>query len=148
MRNLILSALLPLFVSACTLVSTQVVQLDPSRTFPPTPNVEVLLEKPKRAYTEIALLESRGDIGVGEADLLNSAREKAKTIGADAIVRVDVAHLYHPPVAIYDPWPDPFYWRWSRYRAFPPFPHPWGTYRVVGGGYSQTLKALAIKYND
>ena len=148
MLKLILAAVLPLLVSACALVSTHVVQLDPSRTYPATQNVEVLLEKPKRAFTEIALLESRGDIGVGEAELLNNAREKAKSVGADAIVRVDVAHLYHPPVAIYDPWTDPFYWRWSRYRAFPPFPHPWGTYRVVGGGYSQTLKALAIKYTE
>ena len=149
MRSTTLCALFfTLLVSGCALVSTHVVQLDPSRTYSPTQNVEVLLEKPKRPYAEIALIESRGELGVGEAELLNSAREKAKAVGADAIVRIDVEHLYHPPVAVYDPWADPFYWRWSRYRPFPPFAHRWGTYRVIGGGYTQTLKALAIKYTE
>ena len=130
------------------MVRTQVVPLDPARTFAPTENVEVLLEKPKRPFVEVALIESRGEIGVGEAELLLSAREKAKSVGADAIVRVDVVQYYHPPVAVYEPWGDPFYWRWSRHRPFPPYPHPWGTYRVLGGGYTQTLKALAIKYKE
>ena len=136
-----------LALSGCAMVSTHVVQLDPARTYAPTQNVEVLLEKPQRPYTEIALLESRGEVGITEAELLNHARDKARSIGADAIVRVEADRMYHPPVAIYDPWPDPFYSHW-RYRPFPPYAHPWGTYRVIGGGYSQTLKALAIKYKD
>ena len=137
-----------LVLSACAGVSTHVVQLDPSRTYAPTQNVEVLLEKPKRPYVDIALLESRGEVGVTEAELLNHAREKARTIGADAIVRVESDRVYHPPVAVYEPWPDPFYWHWYRHRAIPLHPHPWGTYRVIGGGYTHTVKTLAIKYKE
>ena len=133
-------------MSACATVTTQVVPLNPARTFAPTENVEVLLEKPNRPYDEIALLESRGELGVTESDLLNDAREKARALGADAIVRLDTERVYYPPVAVYDPWYDPFYWRPYRYRHVAPFAHPWGAYTVVGGGYSYVLKALAIKY--
>ena len=135
-----------LLLAACVTVSTHVVQLDPARTYPPTQNVEVLLEKPQRPFVEIALLESRGAVGTTEAELLNDARDKAKSVGADAIVRVEAQSVYHPPVAVYDPWYDPFYWHGHRYRMLPPFPHAWGAYRVVEGGYSVNLKALAIKY--
>lgn len=146
MRALLLSLLLVLLAAGCATVSTEVVQLDPARNLAPTQNVEVLFEKPKRPYIEIALLESRGAVGTGEAELLNDAREKAKALGADAIVRVEAERIYHPPVAVYDPWYDPFYWPGYRFRALPPFPHPWGTYRLIDGGYTYTLKAMAIKY--
>ena len=135
-------------LAACSMVSTHVVQFDPSRTYTPTQNVEVLLEKPKRPYIEIALLESRGEIGVTEPQLLNDARDKARAVGADAIVRIDSERVYHPPVAVYDPWSDAFYWRAYGYRPLPPFAHPWGGYRVIGGGFTETLKAIAIKYGD
>jgi hypothetical protein len=140
---------LALMLAACANVSTHVVQLDPSRTFSPTQNVEVLLEKPKRPHTEIGLLESRGGIGVTEAELLNDAREKARALGADAIVRVESEQQYQPPVAIYDPWYDPFYWSYRYHRAYPPpFVQPWAAYRLVGGGYTTTLKTRAIKYQQ
>lgn len=134
---------LTLLLAACATVSTQVVQLNPAQHYAPTQHVEVLLQKPTRPYIDIALLESRGG---SEAELLNDARDKAAALGADAIVKVEIERHFHEPVAVYDPWFDPFYWGYYRYRPFPPFPHPWGPYRVVGGGFSYTLKALAIKY--
>ena len=140
--------LLALLLSACAPVSTQVLQLDPTLKLAPTQQVEILFEPPTRPYTEIALIESQGQIGVGEVELLSDAREKAKALGADAILRVDVQQIYQPPVAMYDPLYDPWYWHGYRYRALPPYPHPWGAYRIVGGGYSQTLKAVAIKYQE
>ena len=134
-------------LAGCASVNTQVVQLDPARYYPPTQNVEVLLQKPARPHTEIALIESRGEIGASEADLLNDAREKAKALGADAIVKTELERTYHQPVPVYDPWYDPLYFGYYRYRPFPPFPQPWaGPYRFVGGGVSYTLKAMAIKY--
>ena len=143
----LIAAGLALLVAGCS-VTTHVVQLNPARTFEPTQNVEILLEKPTRPYFEIGLLESRGAVGVTEAELLNDAREKARKLGADAIVKLEAERVYQPPVAVYDPWYDPIFWHPYRYRPYPPFPHPWGAYRVIGGGHSYTMKALAIRYQS
>lgn len=143
LRCLVLAMTLAL--AACATVSTQVVELNPAQKHPPTQSVEVLLQKPTRPHVDIALIESRGG---SEAEMLNDAREKAKALGADAIVKLETERIYHEPVAIYDPWFDPFYWGSYRHRPFPPFPHPWGPHRYVGGGYSYLLKSLAIRYGD
>jgi hypothetical protein len=134
-----------LLLGACAGMSTRVVQLDPARQFPPTQSVEVLLQKPQRPYVEIALLESEG---YSEAELLNDAREKAKTLGADAIVRQELERVYHEPVTVYDPWYDPFYFGYPRWRPYAYYGSPWGPYRVVGGGYTYVLKTLAIRYSQ
>ena len=138
----ILSLAAAALLGACA-VDTKVVELNPAHRYAPTQSVEVLLQKPERPYVEIALIESSGG---SEADLLNDAREKAKALGADAIVRHETERVYHPPVALYDPRYDPFYFGYHRFRPYPFYGSPWGPYRVVGGGYTYTLKALAIKY--
>jgi hypothetical protein len=84
-----------------------------------TNSLEVLLEKPSRPYSDVALLESRGELGVPEADLVNDAREKARVLGADAIVKLESERLYRWPVALYDPWFEPYALGWYRYRPFP-----------------------------
>jgi hypothetical protein len=144
-----------LLLGGCATVRTQVVELKPAQRYAPTEHVEILLEKPERPYTEIALLESRGEIGASEADLLEQARREARALGADAIVRLEVTREYQPPVTLYEPWLDPFYYypryhRFHHYRPFGPFgpfpPFATRPYRVVGGGYIYRLKALAIRY--
>lgn len=143
-----LTPLLALALAACTTVSTQVVKLDPAREHAPTTQVEVLLAKPARAHVEIALLES---LGGSEAEILNDAREKARALGADAIIRIETERRHHPAVAVYDPWLDPFFHGNFRRRPFPPVPHPWAPgpwvpYRIVGERYSYVLKSVAIRY--
>lgn len=135
-----------LALSACASVSTQVVPLNPAQTFPPTQFVEILRQKPERPHIEIAVIESRGG---SEAELLNDAREKARALGADAIVRIETETRYHPPVAIHEPWHDPFYWRGNRHRYFSPFgpfSSPWGAYQMIPPSFSYVLKATAVKY--
>lgn len=132
-------------LTACASVSTHVVEFKPAQKYPPTQYVEVLLEKPARPHVEIALIESHGG---SEAEMLNDARRKAGELGADAIVKLETERLYHQPVAVYDPWYDPYYWGYYRHPAFSPIPHPWGPYRMIAGGYSYVLKALAVKYSD
>jgi hypothetical protein len=141
----LLTISIALLVSACSTVSTKIVELDPARKYAPTQSVEVLLQKPERPHAEIALIESSG---TSEADMLNDAREKARALGADAILKLDTERMYHPPVAVYDPWYDPYYWGYFRPRFYPPYYHPWGAYQVVGGYYSYAMKAVAIKYKD
>jgi hypothetical protein len=136
-----------LALTACASVTTQVVPLGAPQSYPPTQTVEVLLQPPTRPYTDIALIESHGEVGVSEADLLNDARERARTLGADAIVKTGLEPTYYQPFPVYDPWYDPLFYGYYRYRPFPPFPQPWtGPYRFVGGGVSYTLKSTAIKY--
>jgi len=136
--------ILALLLTACATVSTKVVELDPGRKYPPTQRVEVLLQKPTRPHVEIGLLESTG---TSEADMLNDAREKARQLGADAIVKLDTERIYIPPTAVYDPfYYDPFYWPYRRPYFYPY--HPWGAYQVVGGYYSYQMKSVAIKYTD
>ena len=133
-------------LAACAGVNTRVVQINTTHTFPPTQSVEVLLQKPERPHIEIALLEAEG---YSEVDLLNDAREKAKTLGADAIVRRELDRVYHAPMTVYDPWPDPFYFHYRRFGPYPYYDWPfWSPYRTVGGGYTYVLKAVAIKYTE
>jgi hypothetical protein len=140
-------ATLALTLAGCAAIDTHVVALDPAQHYAPSANVEVLLQKPTRPYTEVGLIESRGDIGISELALLEDAREKAKALGADAIIRTETQSLYHPPVAVYDPWYDPLYFGYYRYRTVLAYPYPWGeTYRLLGGGVSYVLKAVAIRF--
>ncbi len=134
-----------LMMSGCATVSTRVVPLDPALKLAPSQRVEILLEKPQRPHTEIALLESRGVAGGGEAELLEDARRTAQALGADAIVRIEVEKTMQPPVAVYDPFYSPFYSPYLLYR-YPYFGRYHGEYRLIGGGTVYTLKALAIKY--
>jgi hypothetical protein len=134
------------FLAGCASVTTHVVPLDPAQTYPPTQNVRLLLEKPDRPYTSIGLLESRGEVGTSEAELLSDIRTKARQIGADAVVKLESERLYQPPAAIYDPWYDPLFYRFH-YRAWHPFGPPYGEYRLVGGGYYYVVKALAIRFD-
>jgi hypothetical protein len=135
-------------LAGCATVSTHVVLLNPGARYPPTKNVRILLEKPKQPYHKIAIIDARGSIGGSEAQLLEEAREKAKTLGADAIVWLAGTTLYEPPVAIYDPWYDPFYYRMTYYQPFWWNPSYYGEYRLIGGGYYYTLKALAIRFEN
>ena len=137
-------------LGGCATVSTQVVQLNPAQAYPPTQFVEILLEKPARPHVEIAMLESRGE---SEAELFNDARAKAAALGADAIVRQEIQRQFHQPVAVYDPWYDPFYWgpypyRHRHYSPFAPVYPSLGAYHVLPGGFSYLLKATAIRYLD
>lgn len=132
-------------LAGCASVTTRVLQSNPAVRYPPTTNVEVLFEPPQRPYVQIATLESEGVYGVGELELLEDMRERAAQLGADAIVRTESREWYQPPMQIYDPMYDPFFFP-RRYYPFYPYGMPYGGYRWVGGGYYYTAKAIAIKY--
>lgn len=148
-------ALLIAVLGGCASVTTQVTVLDPAQKFAPTQTVAILMEFPPRPHVKLALIEAQGTLGGGEAELLEEARRKAQTLGADAIVRMEVSSVYYPPVQVYDPWyGDPFYWHF-RYSSRPYYffphgygPYPYSEYRWIGGGNVQTLKAMAIRYTQ
>jgi hypothetical protein len=141
-------------LAGCASVSTEVTLLDPAQNFAPTEQVAILYDYPPQPYVKVALIEAQGSVGGSESALLEDARMRARAIGADAIVRLEVTAVYYPPVPVYDP-PYAFYprYRYYPYRTFysPPYwysPYPYDGYRWIGGGDVQTLKAMAIHYTD
>jgi len=117
---------LTLLLNAC--VSSQVAMLDSSKSYPPTSHVEILLEKPTKQYKQIAIIEARGAEGHTDTQLLNSLVDKAKSIGADAIIPISKETKTTP-------------------GGFLLLPGTSG-YTAVGTGPSTLplLKAIAIKY--
>ena len=148
-------ALFAIAAAGCAAVSTDITVLDPAQKFPPTENVAILFDYPPQPYVKIALIEARGGVGGSESALLDEARKRARALGADAVVRLEVTAAYHPPVRVYDPAYANMFYPYYRYpyRSFyyPPYsyaPFPYDGYRWVGGGDVQTLKAVAIRYTD
>lgn len=141
--------------AGCASVSTKVTVLDPAQKFAPTRDVVILFDYPPEPYTRLALIESQGVVGGTEAELLDDARKRAATLGANAVVRLEVKSVYYPPMPVYDPtYANLFYssYRYPyRYYYSAPYPYamfPYDDYRWVGGGEAQTLKAVAIRYAD
>jgi len=54
--------------------------------FPKSRFVEILDKKPDEPYVVIATLETKGGIGISLPEILEGMRNKAKEIGADAII--------------------------------------------------------------
>ena len=149
----LIAALAAATLGGCASVATEITVFDQSRKFAPTENVVILLDYPPQPYVKIALIEARGTLDGSEAELFEEARKRAQTLGADAVVRLEVNAVYQPPMRVYDPaYANSFYSRYRYpYRSFfyPPYayaPTAFDSYRWVGGGTVQTLKAVAIKY--
>ena len=109
-------------------VNTQIAETNPAKKYPKTSNVEILHTKPTKPYEVIAVLDSVGGVGISEASVVNDMRERAKTIGADAIVVIGAASDRTPQQLMYNPW--------------------LGGYQTIGGGEYSKMRAAAIKYSS
>lgn len=145
-------ALLAFLAAGCTTIDTQVVPLTDRPAARTSEHVDLLLAKPKQPYRELARIETRGRIGVPEQELLAEARLQARQLGADALLRLESQQTWLPPVNVRDTWYDkrlsefPFHgWGpWSPWGWGPFGPDP--AFRTLGGGYSYTVKSVAIQY--
>lgn len=132
--------------------TTSVVMLDPSRQYAPTQSVTILLKPPTRPYVEIAKLESKGQPGEPETEVLEDTRERAQKLGAHAIVVQETTRHYQPPVVVEDPWPPQWLWyydRWYGYRYWfhpPAFPY-YPAARVFPGGQVYIVRSIAIRFS-
>lgn len=133
-------------LAGCAGVTTRVMEMHPQVRHAPSTHVDVLFEVPQRPHTRIAVLEAEGDYGVPEVRLLEDMRERARELGADAIVRTESREWLQPPAMVYDPMYDPFFLPRRYYHPFHPWVPPYGGYRWVGGGRYYTAKAIAIRY--
>lgn len=149
MRALLLAGLI-LVLSGCG-TTTSVLLLDPAVRHAPTSSVAILLKSPARAYVEIAKLESKGLPDEPETAVLEDARERAKQVGAHAIIVQESTSHYQPPVIIEDPWPPQLPWyhdRWFGYRHWfhpPPFAY-YPADRVLPGGQVYVVRSIAIRF--
>ena len=113
-----------LIISSCA--STSVVMLDEESSYSPTENVELLASPPTQPYKEMAILEARGPINTPLTDLLNSMKQKAAAIGADAVIYTQDASRHQSPGIMYNP--------------------VLGGYQTIGGGTVPIIRGIAIKY--
>lgn len=93
--------------------------------YPPTATVEFLDEAPTRPYVEIGPLDAPGEPGMLRAQVLAQLREKARALGADAVIVKDVS--YRAP---------------ATQRLNPTT----GYYETVGGQTVPAFKGIAIKF--
>ena len=80
-RILIITLLL---FSGC--IEGKVTLVEPYKSYPPSANVEVLMQKPARPFRTIAIVRAIGTPSSGDAELLAVLQGKAKSVGADAIL--------------------------------------------------------------
>jgi hypothetical protein len=113
-----------LILSSC--VTTSVVMTDNNLKYPPSQSVLFLSELPDKPYITIAILETKGYQGKSFPDLLENMREKAKRIGADAIIPTQEGVEKLQQGVIYNPW--------------------LGGYQTIGGGSNPILRGVAIKF--
>lgn len=118
--------LLALAITGCA--TTSAVMLEGGATYPPTSNVQILTQPPTRAFKQIAMLEARGPVNTPITDLLESMKQKAAAIGADAVIPTENASTQTQPGLMYNPW--------------------LGGYQTIGGGTIPIIRGVAIKYTD
>lgn len=97
-----------------------------TNTYAPTDYVEVLTEAPEKPFDKIAMLETRAPSGTAMTYLINSLKQKAANLGADAVVITEDASEHQPQGVMYNPW--------------------LGGYQTTGGGTLPIIRGLAIKY--
>ena len=115
-----------LILAGCA--TTSAVMLESGVTYPPTKNVEILTQAPTRPFKQIAMLEARGPVNTPITDLLESMKQKAAAIGADAVIPTENASTQTQPGLMYNPW--------------------LGGYQTIGGGTIPIIRGVAIKYTD
>ncbi len=101
MRSFLLFALL-LAIDGCA--TTRVVMFYESDKYPATTSVDILSVAPDKPCKAIAILETTGPVNTPLTDLLESMRQKAKDIGADAIIPTQDASQRQVQSRLYVPW--------------------------------------------
>ena len=90
MKNIVLILTLSLLISCASSASFQAFTTE---KFTPTKNVDVFTtQKPERPYKEIGKIEVTEGLG-GTEDMTKVAIEKAKDVGADAIIQLTESEI-------------------------------------------------------
>lgn len=81
-------------ISGCA--SADVMLMDPSKSYPPTENVQIILEEPTRAHIIIAIVEGDGTQYNNQSQVVRAMQKKAAKIGANAIILMNTESQYVP----------------------------------------------------
>src|SRR5690606_19651720 len=97
-RSAMMRATFPLLLALMIAVSgcagADVMLLDPSRSYPPTQDVQLLLEEPSRPYEVIAIIEGQGSQYNNQSQVVRAAQRRAGRVGAHAIMPVSTQSQY------------------------------------------------------
>ena len=118
--------LVALVLSGCA--TTSAVMLESGVSYPPTQNVQILPQVSTRPFKQIAMLEARGPVNTPITDLLESMKQKAAAIGADAVIPTQDGSTRQQQGLMYNPW--------------------LGGYQTIGGGTLPVIRGVGIKYTD
>lgn len=93
-----------LFMVSCN--SSKVMVYDDSANFEPTESVEILITPPETPFTVITRLDISGTLSVksGVPELLEKLRDRAKALGADAIIPTIEGLESFKAETTYNPW--------------------------------------------
>lgn len=122
-RPIISFLLLALLASGC--VNTDVVMIDPSKSYAPTYGAQLIFEDPSQPHEVIAIIEGNGGIFNNQSDVLKKIQKKAADIGAHAVVPITSESEYVPPTVTQN---------------------VDGSLLTVPGGTKRTVKAAAIRF--
>jgi len=118
-------ALLALVLAAaCASPQPEVVRTG-TQVYAPTTDVDLLERAPTRPYTEIGVIDAPGEPGALRAQVLAQIRDKARQLGADAVILTDLSRRA-PTTQQLNP--------------------TTGYYETVGGQTIPAFKGIAIKY--
>ena len=93
--------------------------------YPATPYVSVLYSKPDRSYKVVAVLKARGAAGVSGEQVIGALTEKARRVGANAIIVSDQSAKGSPQLQ---------------------FNSSGGDYKLSGGENVPVFSAIAIRW--
>lgn len=114
-----------LTLAACAVSQPDTTARAAGAAYAPTANVEMLEQAPSRPYVEIGTIDAPGEPGALRTQVLAQVREKARQLGADAVIVKDVS--YRAPAT----------------QRFNPTT---GFYETVGGQVVPAFKGVAIKF--
>jgi len=119
-----LALLAATLVVACAAPQPDVIRTG-TQVYAPTTDVDMLEQAPTRAYTEIGVIDAPGEPGALRAQVLAQIRDKARQLGADAVILTDQSRRA-PTTQRLNP--------------------TTGYYETVGGQLIPAFKGVAIKY--
>lgn len=111
--------------TACAAPQPDVVRAPGAPVYAPTLTVDMLDAPPARPYAEIGVIDAPGEPGALRTQVLAQIREKARALGADAVILTDQSRRA-PTTQQLNP--------------------TTGYYETVGGQTIPAYKGLAIKY--
>ncbi len=111
MRRLNLALILALVMAGCT--SSQFVQTNITAENQHQMPVYISNEMPQRQYEVIGHIETSGSIFSSHESLLEGLREKAKEVGADAVIKTEFKYFSHVITSI--PYVDGIAVKWKEF---------------------------------